>query len=91
MELEKQVIPSIKDYEGLEVTLKELTKMLEMRRAADLHLMRKLKLVHILIEICKKLSHCHKNEIKNLARMIEYSIKIVNIFCSLKENRNYML
>jgi hypothetical protein len=61
-----------------------------MRKSADLHLMRKLKFVHILIEICKRLSHCHKNEIKHLARMIEYAIKIINIFCGQKENRNYM-
>ena len=62
-----------------------------MRKSADLHLMRKLKIIHLMTEICKKLSHCHKNEIKHLARMIEYSVKIINIFCSLKENRNYML
>lgn len=91
MDLEKQVIPTIKDYDALEIDLKEIIKILDMRKSADLHLMRKLKIIHLMTEICKKLSHCHKNEIKHLARMIEYSVKIINIFCSLKENRNYML
>ena len=85
------MIPTIKDFDSLEITLKDIMKILDMRKSADLHLMRKLKIIHILTEICKKLSHCHKSEIKHLARMIEYSVKIINIFCSLKENRNYML
>ena len=53
--------------------------------------MRKLKFIPILIEICKRILVCHKNEFKHLGRMLEYVIKIVNIFCGLRENRNYML
>lgn len=62
-----------------------------MRKQADLHLMRKLKYMPILIEICKRISVCHKNEFKHLGRALEYVIKIINIFCGLRENRNYML
>jgi hypothetical protein len=91
IDLEKQVIPIIKDYEALENTLKEIIKILDMRKQADLHLMRKLKYIPILIEICKRISVCHKNEFKHLGRALEFVIKIINIFCGLRENRNYML
>lgn len=85
------MIPIIKDYDALELTLKEIIKILDMRKSADLHLMRKLKYIPILIEICKRISVCHKNEFKYIGRMLEYVIKIINIFCGLRENRNYML
>lgn len=91
IDLEKQVIPSIKDYDILENNLKEVIKILDMRKQADLHLMRRLKIIPILIEICKRISVCHKNEFKHLGRALEYVIKIINIFCGLRENRNYML
>jgi hypothetical protein len=91
IDLEKQVIPIINNYEVLENTLKEIIKILDMRKTADLHLMRKLKYIPILIEICKRISVCHKNEFKHLGRVLEYVIKIIDIFCGLRENRNYML
>jgi predicted DNA-binding ArsR family transcriptional regulator len=91
IDLEKQVIPIIKDYEALENTLKEIIKLMEMRKQADLHVVRKLKFVPILIEICKRISVCHRNEFKHLGRILEYVIKIINLFCGLRENRNYML
>lgn len=53
--------------------------------------MRKLKYMPILIEICKRISVCHKNEFKNLGKALDYVIKIINIFCGSRENRNYML
>jgi hypothetical protein len=62
-----------------------------MRKQADLHLMRKLKFIPILIEICKRISVCHKNEFKHLGRVLEFVIKIIMTFCGLRENRNYML
>ncbi len=43
--------------------------------------MRKLKFIPILIEICKRISVCHKNEFKHLGKMLDYVIKIINIFC----------
>jgi hypothetical protein len=55
IELEKQVLPIIKDYEALDQTLKEMIKILDMRKQADLHLMRKLKFIPILVEICKRI------------------------------------
>ncbi|CDW90779.1 UNKNOWN [Stylonychia lemnae] len=91
IDLEKQVIPIINNYEALENTLKEIIKILDLRKQPDLHLMRKLKYIPILIEICKRISVCHKNEFKYLGKMLDYVIKIINIFCGLRENRNYML
>jgi hypothetical protein len=85
------VQPNIKDYDALESSLKELIKILDMRKQADLHLMRKLKFIPILIEVCKRISVCHKNEFRSLGRALEYVIKIISIFCGLRENRNYML
>ena len=85
------MIPIIKDYEALENSLKEIIKIFDMRKQADLHLMRKLKFMPILIEICKRISVCHKNEFKHLGRALEYVIKIIAVFCGLRENRNYML
>jgi len=55
MDLERQVIPIIKDYEVLESTLKDIIKLLELRKQGDLHVMRKLKFIPILIEICKRI------------------------------------
>lgn len=91
IELEKQVVPTIKDYDALESSLKEIIKILDMRKQADLHLMRKLKFIPILIEICKRISVCHKSEFKFIGRVLEYVIKVLTILCGLRENRNYML
>ena len=81
VDLEKQVIPIINNYEALESTLKEILKILDMRKHTDLHIMRKLKYIPILIEICKRISVCHKNEFKNLGKILDYVVKIINIFC----------
>jgi hypothetical protein len=91
MDLERQVIPIIKDYDALEQTLKEIIKILDLRKQGDLHVMRKLKFIPILIEICKRISVCHKNEFKHLGKVLDYVINIINVFCGLRENRNYML
>ena len=91
IDLEKQVIPIINNYEILENTLKEVIKILDMRKQADLHLLRRLKYMPILIEICKRIQVCHKNEFKHIGKMLDFVIKIIETFCGLRENRNYML
>jgi len=53
--------------------------------------MRQLKITHFLVEILKKPAVCHKNELKNLMKIIEFVIKIVLYFCTLTENRNYLI
>jgi hypothetical protein len=62
-----------------------------MRKQADLHFMRKLKFIPILIDICKRIQVTHRNEYKHLGKALDYVIKIINVLCGLRENRNYML
>ena len=54
-------------------------------------LFRKLKFIPILIDICKRILICPKQEFKHLGKVIEQTIKIISIFCTHRENRNYML
>ena len=53
-------------------------------------LMRKLKFISTLVDICKRINICPKSEFKYMGAVIEMSIKIIQIFCTLRENRNYM-
>ena len=91
MELEKSVFPMIQNYEVVEAILNDIIKVMEQRSQADLHLMRKLKFIPTLIDICKRVSLCNKNQIKSLGKLLSLVIKIVNSICSNRENRNYML
>jgi len=58
IELEKSVFPLIQNFDTVEAILNDVIKVIEKRNLADLHLMRKLKLVQTLIEICKRISVC---------------------------------
>ena len=91
LDLEKQVNPSIRDYDALEQNLKEILKLLQTKNQGDLMLFRKLKFIPTLVDICKRIQICHRQDIKNLGTNIELSIKIISIFCTQRENRNYML
>ena len=66
IELEKSIFPVIQNYEVVEAILTDIIRVLERKNSGDLHLMRKLKLIPLLIEICKRVSTCHKAEIKQL-------------------------
>jgi len=81
----------IRDYEALEANLKEILKLLSVKNQGDLMLFRKLRYIPTLVEICKRILICPKQEFKHLGKVIELSIKIIQIFCTLRENRNYML
>jgi len=90
-ELDKQLANQIKDYDLLENTLKDVLKLLEIQREADLHIMRQLKFIPILMEICKRVAVCHKNEINAMLKVLESAIKILSKFCGLIDNRTYMI
>ena len=90
-DIEKQVIPNIKDYDTLENLLKDLIKLLEQKRQNDLHILRQVKVIHCLVEVLKKPAACHKSEIKSLGKIMELIIKILTFFSTLLENRNYMI
>jgi len=52
-----------------------------MRKQVDLHVLRKLRLIPLMMEICKRVQICRKSEIKQIGKVLEYVIKIVNQFC----------
>ena len=54
-------------------------------------LFRKLKFIPTLVDICKRILIIPKQEFKQLGKVIEMSVKIISLFCTLRENRNYML
>lgn len=60
IELEKSVFPTIKNYDTVEAILNDVIRVLEKHGAGDLHLMRKLKFIPNLIDICKRISLCPK-------------------------------
>ena len=90
MELEKSIFPLIHNYEVLEAILTDIIKVMDKKQQGDLHLMRKLKFMPLLIEICKRVSTCEKREIKLLGKLLSSVIKIILTFSSVRENRNYM-
>jgi hypothetical protein len=85
------VFPQIQNYETVEAILNDVIKVLEMKNMADLHIMRKLKFIPTLIDICKRISMCPRQELKHLGKTLGLVIKIIQQFCSTRENRNYML
>jgi len=91
MELENKVTPTITEYSQLESKLNSLISLLARKRQEELHLLRKLKIIPWVTEICKKIAVCPRNEIKDLVRSIELAIQIFLIFVAIKENRDYML
>lgn len=91
LDLEKQVNPVIRDYDALEQSLKEILKLVQYKNQGDLMLFRKLRFIPTLVDICKRINICPKQEFRHLGRAIEITIKIIAIFCSQRENRNYML
>ncbi|CAI2369130.1 unnamed protein product [Moneuplotes crassus] len=91
IELENKVTPTITEYTSLELKLNNLISIVARKRQEELHLLRKLKIIPWVIEILKKISVCPRNEIKDLVRAIELAIKILQIFVTTRENRDYML
>jgi DNA-directed RNA polymerase subunit H (RpoH/RPB5) len=77
VELEKTVFPQIQNYDTVEAILNDVIKILEMKKIADLHLMRKLKFVPTLIDMCKRISCCARNELKHLGKTLGSVIKII--------------
>ena len=91
IELQKSVFPDIK-FDTVEAILNDVLKVLEKRGVGDLHLMRKLKFIPTMVDtICKRISTCPKSKLASLAKVIGLCIKILTKFCSLRENRNYMI
>ena len=72
--------------------MNDVLKVLEKRGPGDLHLMRKLKFIPTMIDgVCKRIATCPRGKLSNLAKNINLVIKILSKFCTLRENRNYMI
>jgi hypothetical protein len=54
MELEKSIMPKIKDYDQLANNLKEVSNILDNRREADLIIIRQSKFIPLIIEVALK-------------------------------------
>ena len=92
VELESKVMPAISDYSQLENKLNSLITILSSnKRQEELHLLRRLKIIPWVTEICKKISVWPRNEIKDLVRSIELAMQILFIFVSMRENKDYLL
>lgn len=71
------MFPQIQNYETVEAILNDVIKVLEMKNMADLHIMRKLKFIPTLIDICKRISICPRQELKHLGKTLGLVIKII--------------
>jgi hypothetical protein len=60
IELENKVISTITDYDSLSFKLNSLITIIARKRQEEQHLLRKLKIIPWVIEICKKISVCPK-------------------------------
>ena len=79
------------NYSNIEKLLTKLLNIIQHRNMADLHLIRKLKVIPCITEICKQISLCPKSKILELRRCIERSTQIFRVFITVRENRDYML
>ena len=89
-DIEKNIYPNI-NYDNLENLLKDLIKILEQKKVNDLNILRQQKVIQTLVDVLKKPAAAHKSEIKSLGKILELIIKILFLFSSVLENRNYML
>ena len=90
-EIEKQIFPNIKDYDSIESMLKELIKILDQKKQNDLNILRQTKLIYSLVEVLKKPASCYKKEMKSLGKILELILKILCLFSTIQENKNYMI
>jgi len=89
-ELEKLATCSVKDYEAIINTFRELQKILDAKKEQDLHVLRALRFLPVLMEIYKKVHLCPKSELPSLLRILDPSVKILQSFCQLADNRTHL-
>ena len=90
-DVDKMISLNQRDFEAMEALLKELFKIVDQRKTADLHLLRSSKIIHYIFELMKKPPACHKSEIKALGKVLEIGIKVVSVFSTIRENKNYLI
>ena len=90
-DIEKLINQNSREFEVIELNLKELLKILEQKKQSDLHLIRSQKIILHIFDLMKKPPFSHKSEIKAIGKVLEIGIKILMIFMSLRENKNYLI
>lgn len=89
--LDQMITPNTLHYEELENILKEVVKILAQRKEADLHIFRRMKYIPCLMEIIQKVNVVPKNEIKSLEKLFESVVRVISLFCSIRQNRLYLI
>ncbi|KRX04677.1 hypothetical protein PPERSA_09469 [Pseudocohnilembus persalinus] len=91
LDLEKLCNQQMTNYELMENCFKELIKVLDQRKEADLHVLRQVRFIPILIDIFKKVTIIQKNEINDFVKILEISCIVLQIFCGQIDNRTYLI
>ena len=64
---------------------------METNREADLHILRQLKFVPSIMEICKRMGMVHKSQLDEWLRVVDSGLTLLVLIVQLQENRTYML
>jgi len=91
VEIEKQINNQFRDFKSVEGALKDVQKILSTNNENDLHILRSNKFLSHLVEICKSVNLCHKNDLGNFVKLLDLVAQLLHLLCSVKENRTYML
>lgn len=84
-------MPKIKDFDLVSQQIKDVQKILESRREADLIIIRLSKFIPLIIEVCKRITTCHNKEINQMLNLIHIIVNILTLYCGFSDNRNYMI
>lgn len=90
-DLDKHLNNQIRDLNVIEHLFRELIKILEAFKDADYIILRQLKFVTLVVEIFKKVVGCRKNEYSHYLTLIGMVTQILYQFCSLYDNRTYLI
>jgi hypothetical protein len=96
-QLEKLVTNQTPDYEQIDLVMKDTIKIASQGpahpgiRDVELHILRQLKFIPLIIDLFKRVSVCHKNELSALLKVLDSVIKLLYLFSSLTDNRSYMI
>ena len=91
IELDRHISNSVKDYKSICSLLKEFIKILEKNIENDLHVLRNIRFIHFLVEVCKSVHICPKNDLEIMVEILNSSTRLLMQLCSIKQNRIYML
>eukprot|EP00743_Colponemidia_sp_Colp-15_P003156 GILK01003409.1.p1 GENE.GILK01003409.1~~GILK01003409.1.p1 ORF type:complete len:917 (+),score=221.09 GILK01003409.1:142-2751(+) len=85
-DLEKQVQRKDPDPDAIENLLRDILKVFESKREADMHVWRQLRGIPVLVDLC---SNVIGNQL--LAKVSIFVVKLLSVLCNSVHNRTYML